>query len=103
MATIVFCGDNCSFASIVRPLIWKIVQIHMQPVSKDSDLTITFKKFVSTELSNRFKLTEWENFSNVSAHLTASFFDKKLEDESAKTKGRKTYSQSVECRTNNHV
>jgi len=62
----------------------------MQPVSEDSeDLTTTFKKFVSTELQNRFKLTEWENFSNVSARLIASFLDprsKKLEDESAETR-----------------
>jgi len=51
----VFCGDNCF--SIMRPLIWKIVRLHMQPVSEDSDLSTTFKKFVSTKLQN-FKLTE---------------------------------------------
>jgi len=52
MATTVFCGENCSPASIVRPLIWKIVRLHMQPVSEDSDLTTTFTKFVSIELQN---------------------------------------------------
>ncbi|KMQ91591.1 zinc finger bed domain-containing protein 1-like protein [Lasius niger] len=61
----------------------------MQPVPEDSDLATTFKKFVSTELQNRFKLTEWENFSDISALLTASFLDprsKNLEDESTETR-----------------
>ncbi|KMQ81600.1 zinc finger bed domain-containing protein 1-like protein, partial [Lasius niger] len=89
MATTDFCGDNYSPVSIVLPLIWKIVRHHMQPVPEDSDLATTFKKFVSTELQNRFKLTEWENFSDISARLTASFLDprsKNLEDESAETR-----------------
>ncbi|RLU25470.1 hypothetical protein DMN91_002148 [Ooceraea biroi] len=88
MATTVFCGDNYSPASIVRPLIWKIVRHHMQPIPEDSDSATTFKIFVSTELGNHFKLTEWENFSNVSARLTASFLDprsKNLEDELTET------------------
>lgn len=61
----------------------------MQPVPEDSDLATTFKKSVSTELQNRFKLTEWENFSDISALLTASFLDprsKNLEDESTETR-----------------
>ncbi|XP_011862111.1 PREDICTED: zinc finger BED domain-containing protein 1-like [Vollenhovia emeryi] len=89
MATTVFCGDNYSPASIVRPLIWKLVHHHMQLVFQDSDLTATFKQFVSTELQKRFKLTEWENFSNVSARLTASFLDprsKNLENELVETR-----------------
>ncbi|XP_018318363.1 zinc finger BED domain-containing protein 4-like [Mycetomoellerius zeteki] len=40
MATTVFCTDKHSPASIVRPLIWKIVRLHMQPVPEDSDLRI---------------------------------------------------------------
>ena len=89
MATTVFCGDNYTPASIVRPLIWKIVRHHMQPLPEESDLATTFKTFVSAELKNRFKLIEEENFSNISARLTASFLDprsKNLEDESIETK-----------------
>jgi len=55
MAMTVFCGNNSS-ASIMHPLIWKIIRHHIQPILKDSDLTTTFKKFVSTELQKRFKL-----------------------------------------------
>jgi len=88
MATTVFCGNNSS-GSIVRPLIWKIIRHHMQSVPENSALTTTFKNFVYTELQRRFKLIEWEKFSNVSARLTASFLDprsKKLEDESVETR-----------------
>jgi hypothetical protein len=68
---------------VVRPLINKVIQNHLQPEANDDDATKTFKAFISEKLQGRFSL-EWKEGTTSSMRDNASFFVPRydLKDES---------------------
>jgi hypothetical protein len=84
VTTTLFCGDKLSPASMVRPLINKVIKNHLLPEAVDDDITKKFKAFISKQLQEHFNLQWKEGTSIVSAQQISSFLDprfKDLEDE----------------------
>lgn len=79
MATTVFCGNNFSPTSMVRPIIFKIINNHLKCIPRDSQLENEFKELVKSELTKRFDL-DCGMGSEVNPRLIASFLDPRYKD-----------------------
>ncbi|CAI6369807.1 unnamed protein product [Macrosiphum euphorbiae] len=82
IVTTVFCAETHSSVSMVRPLLSKVIEKHLQLNKDDNEVVINFKQTVVSQLKERFKLNNLENI--VSTRQVSSFFDpryKELEHE----------------------
>lgn len=88
--TTVLSSEKHSPVSMVRPLIFKIIEQHLKIKENDNEISLHFKQTVIEQLTERFRLNEHELFaSNISARQIAPFFDpryKNLEHETTDVK-----------------
>lgn len=75
--TTLLSGELESSASMVRPLIHKILTSHYEHALEDDSMTERFKNTISYQLTTRFELT-WKEI--VSARHIASFLDPRYKD-----------------------
>lgn len=73
IVTTVFCAETHSPVSMVRPLLSKVIEKHLQLNKDDNEVVINFKQTVVSQLKERFKLNNLENI--VSTRQVSSFFD----------------------------
>ncbi|CAI6359034.1 unnamed protein product [Macrosiphum euphorbiae] len=73
IVTTVFCAETHSPVSMVRPLLSKVIEKHLQLNKDDNEVVIHFKQTVVSQLKERFKLNNLENI--VSTRQVSSFFD----------------------------
>ncbi|XP_043258578.1 E3 SUMO-protein ligase ZBED1-like [Colletes gigas] len=86
--TTLFCGESHSPISMVRPLIKKLIEKHLNLNNDDDTLLCIFKKTIISELTRRFKL-EWIEGDTLSLNHISCFFDpryKNLEHETSDVK-----------------
>jgi len=72
--TSLLCGENHSPASIVRPLLQKLLDNHLKLQDNDDQSITYFKQTIISDIKKRFNL-EWDSESRVSARQIASFLD----------------------------
>ncbi|EZA58223.1 Zinc finger BED domain-containing protein [Ooceraea biroi] len=77
MATTVLCGDNSSPTSMVRPVLQKALQNHMQIRNEDDIMIQNAKKIIANEITQRVDLTRT---SNITARQIASMLDPRFKD-----------------------
>lgn len=78
MATTVLCGDNSSPVSMVRPVLQKTLQNHMQIRDEDDVMIRNAKEIIANEITQRFDLTWISN--NITARQIASMLDPRFKD-----------------------
>ncbi|KAL4131395.1 hypothetical protein QTP88_008711 [Uroleucon formosanum] len=78
IVTTVFCAETHSPVSMVRPLLSKVIEKHLQLNKDDNEVVINFKQTVVSQLKERFKLNNLENI--VSTRQVSSFFDPRYKD-----------------------
>lgn len=89
MATNVFCGNNYAPTSMVRPIIFKVINNHMKCIPRDFNLESEFKELVR-DLTRWFDL-DCRMGSEINSRLIALFLDpryKDLTDESPRARQR---------------
>jgi len=82
VVTTIFCAETHSPVSMVRPLLSKVIEKHLQINECDNEVVNNFKQIVVSQLKERFKLNNLTNI--VSPRQVSSFFDpryKELEHE----------------------
>ncbi|XP_071579132.1 E3 SUMO-protein ligase ZBED1-like [Temnothorax nylanderi] len=78
LATTVLCGDNSSPVSMVRPVLQKTLQNHMQIRDEDDVMIKNAKEIIANEITQRFDLTWTSN--NITARQIASMMDPRFKD-----------------------
>lgn len=78
VVTTIFCGETHSPVSIVKPLISKVIEKHLKINEYDSEVIISFKQTVVSQLKGRFKLNNLTN--TISSRQVASFVDPRYKD-----------------------
>ncbi|XP_025204441.1 zinc finger BED domain-containing protein 1-like [Melanaphis sacchari] len=78
VVTTVFCGETHSPGSMVRPLISKVIEKHLKINTYDSEVVVSFKQTVVSQLIERFKLNNLTNI--ISSRQVASFLDPRYKD-----------------------
>jgi len=87
--TTVLSSEKYSPVSMVRPLIFKLIENHLKIKETDNEISLHFKQTVIKELIERLKLNETIPPSMISARQIAPFFDpryKHLEHETAEVR-----------------
>lgn len=79
VVTSVFCGENDSPASMVRPLLAQLLDKHLKPRETDDENVERFKRTAIAEIKERFRL-DWIETSPVSVKQIASFLDPRYKD-----------------------
>ncbi|XP_071579102.1 E3 SUMO-protein ligase ZBED1-like [Temnothorax nylanderi] len=78
LATTVLCGDNSSPVSMVRPVLQKTLQNHMQIRDEDDVMIKNAKEIIANKITQRFALTWTSN--NITARQIASMMDPRFKD-----------------------
>jgi len=79
IVTNLFCSENHSPASIVRPLLAQLMENHLNEKENDDQNVTYFKRTIIHEIKERFKL-DWNETSSVSVKQIASFLDPRYKD-----------------------
>lgn len=79
VVTNLFCSENHSPASMVRPLIARLLDHHLKLKETDEALTKNFKRTIISEIKERFKLS-WNETNSVPVKQIASFLDPRYKD-----------------------
>lgn len=79
VVTNVFCKENYSPVSMVRPLLAQLLDKHLKPRETDDKNVKYFKRTIIAEIKERFKL-DWNKTSSVSVKQIASFLDPRYKD-----------------------
>lgn len=73
--TTVLSSEKHSPVSMVRPLMFKLIEKHLKIKENDDEISLKFKQTVIEQLTERFKLNEHLSPSIISARHIAPFFD----------------------------
>lgn len=79
IVTNLFCSENHSPASMVRPLLAQLMENHLKEKENDDQNVTYFKRTIIHEIKERFKLG-WTETSSVSVKQIASFLDPRYKD-----------------------
>lgn len=79
IVTNIFCSENHSPASMVRPLLAQLIENHLKQKENDDKNVTYFKRTIIHEIKERFKL-DWNETSSVSVKQIASFLDPRYKD-----------------------
>ena len=66
-------GERLVMISTVRPLLHKLISMHLVEKSSDSQLSKTLKHVLLTDLKARYTTTELEDFLNIACFLDPRF------------------------------
>lgn len=73
--TTVLSSEKHSPVSMVRPIMFKLIDKHLKIKENDDEISLKFKQTVIEQLTERFKLNEYMSPSIISARHIAPFFD----------------------------
>lgn len=77
--TTVLCKENYSPVSMVRPLLYKVIENHLKPRDDDNIIIKDLRKTVINELTKRFNL-QFEDNNLISVSHISSFLDPRYTD-----------------------
>jgi len=106
IVTNLFCSENHSPASMVRPLLAQLMENHLKEKENDQNVTY-FKRTIIHEIKERFKFG-WTETSYVSVKQIVSFLDHRYKDLEFEQIGAREKNLTVvkdlleRCRTQNN-
>lgn len=80
VTTNIFCTENNSSISMIRPLLKQIIEKHLMQCHENEDTIVqTLKQTLASEIKRRFSL-EWDSTESVLLEQIASFLDPRFKD-----------------------